>query len=93
MAAFFVPAALAVRSRIQRSDLLELQREAAIVASRIVPSGEIDLSAIEPAIEQGHDLAVYDREGRLVDGQGPATADPIVRTGTQRRLRRGLRRR
>ncbi len=83
VAAFFVPAALAVRSRIQRSDLLELQREAAIVASRIPPSGAIDLTAIESAIKRGNDLAVYDRDGRLVEGRGPETADPIVRTGTR----------
>ena len=40
--AFFVPAALAIRSRIQRGDLLELQREASIVASRIPRPATID---------------------------------------------------
>jgi len=82
VAAFFVPAAVAIRSRIERSDLLELQREAAIVASRIPPFGAIDLRAIEEVMERGDDLALYDRDGQLVQGVGPAVADPVVRSGT-----------
>jgi signal transduction histidine kinase len=89
VAAFFVPAALAVRSRIQRRDLLELQREAAIVASRIPPSGPIDLSSIEDVIDPGHDLAVYDRDG-LVEGRGPSTADAVVRDSASGVFAEGL---
>jgi signal transduction histidine kinase len=79
--AFFVPAMLAIRSRIQRSELLELQREASIVASRIPASGPIDLGAIAGAIDADHDLAVYGPDGVLVAGDGPQSADEIVRVG------------
>ncbi len=77
--AFFVPTPLSVRNAVQREDLLELQRETAIVASRVPPSGPIDLAAAEAVIERGQEVAVYDREGRLVEGAGPAVADEPVR--------------
>jgi signal transduction histidine kinase len=79
--AFFIPAALAIRSRVQRSELLELQREAAIVASQISSSGPFDLETIGRSIDAGHDLAVYRPDGTLVAGEGPAQADEIVRIG------------
>ena len=60
--AFFVPAALAVRSGIQRSDLLELQREASIVATRLRAAGA-DRSASTTSLERGHDFGVYDADG------------------------------
>ncbi len=81
VAAFFVPAAVAIRSRIQRNDLLELQREAAIVASRVPAAGSIDLAAFADVVESGHSLAVYDRSGDLIEGDGPAQADDLVRRG------------
>jgi methyl-accepting chemotaxis protein len=77
--AVFIPAALAIRSRIQRGDLLELQREAAMVASDIAPTGPIDVEALAGRIDSGHDLAMYDQRGQLVAGEGPAIADrPVV---------------
>lgn len=76
--AFFVPATLAVRSRIQRSDLLELQREASTVATRI-GDGPVDLTAMDALLDRGHALAAYDAGGRLVAGVGPAAADAVVR--------------
>ncbi len=82
VAAFFVPSAIAIRSRIQRSELLELQREASIVATEIATAGVVDLESIEADINQHHDLAVYDTAGNLVAGQGPPRADSIVRVGT-----------
>ena len=76
--AFLVPTALALRSTVRHSDLLELQREAAIVASRIGPSDLVDVSALEHLIDPDHDLAFYNGSGHLVDGNGPATADAIA---------------
>ena len=60
--AFFVPAAIAVRSRIQRSDLLELQREAASSATRVEQSTRS--AARRRAASGGHDFGVYDVDGR-----------------------------
>ena len=76
--AFLVPTALALRSTVRHSDLLELQREAAIVASRIGPADVIDVDTLEQLIDPDHDLAFYDSAGRLVDGRGPARADAIA---------------
>jgi signal transduction histidine kinase len=75
--AFFVPAMLAVRSRIQRSDLLELQREGAIVAGSITPGDPIDVAGLEDAIDRA-ELGVYDAAGELVAGSGPARPDDVV---------------
>ncbi len=77
--AVFIPAALAIRGRIQRGDLLELQREAAVVANEVAPSGPIDMDALAGRIKSAHNLALYDDLGRLVSGAGPAIADrPVV---------------
>lgn len=76
--AFLVPTALALRSTVRHSDLLELQREAAIVASRIQPSDRVDANDLARLIDPDHDLAFYDSSGRLVAGEGPATADDIA---------------
>ena len=76
--AFFVPAALAIRSRIQRGDLLELQREASIVASRIPATGPVDTTALTDTIRAGHEVAFYDGSGDVVDGQGPPAPDEFV---------------
>jgi len=81
--AFFIPASLAMRSRIQRGELLELQREASIVASRISSSGSVDLVTISRAIDPDHVLALYGPDGTLVAGDGPAQADDVVRDGLE----------
>ena len=75
----FIPAALAIRSRIQRGDVLELQREAAIVANEVTPSGPIDVDELAQRINSDHDLALYDELGRRVAGEGPEIGDrPVV---------------
>jgi signal transduction histidine kinase len=73
--AFLIPAALAVRSRIQRSDLLELQREATIVATRLEQSPQ---PSIDDVLKRGHGFGVYGIDGALVEGSGPAIADRLV---------------
>ncbi len=81
--AFFVPAMLAMRSRIQRNELLQVQREASIIATGMPPSGPIDVGAVKGAIDPDHDLAFYDITGALVLGNGPGTPDRIVRLGLE----------
>ena len=78
VAAFFVPAALAIRNARERGDLLELQREASVVASRVPATGPIDESALEPLVDSSHPLALYGPDGVRVEGVGPSTADHIV---------------
>jgi hypothetical protein len=88
--AFFIPAALAIRSRIQRGDLLELQREASIVASRIPASGRVDTTELVDTIEPGHEVAFYDGTGRLLDGQGPPAPDEFVAAARRGQFAEGL---
>jgi signal transduction histidine kinase len=88
--AFFIPAALAIRSRIQRGDLLELQREASIVASRIPASGRFDTTDLDGTIEAGHEVAFYDGSGELVEGQGPPAPDEFVATALRGQFAEGL---
>jgi signal transduction histidine kinase len=80
--AFFVPATLSIRSRIQRSDLLELQREASIVATDVAQSGNVPSeSTLDQSLRPGHELAVYRvGDGTKVVGEGPAVADDLVRS-------------
>lgn len=82
VAALFVPAARAIRSAHERGDLLALQREAAIVAARIPPTGDLDDVALRPIVDSSHRLGLYDSTGRLVSGVGPDPGDELVRTGT-----------
>ena len=81
VAAFFVPAALAIRSSQEREELLELQREASIVAGRVSPAGPIDTSVLEPIVDTDHQLGLYDRDGTLLGGTGPEPPDRIVQLG------------
>lgn len=79
ISAFSVPAALAIRSAQQRGELLELQREASIVANRIPASGPIDASVLQPVSSAEHRLGLYAPDGTLLGGTGPSLADQIVR--------------
>lgn len=85
--AFFVPAALSIRSGQerqselqQRRDELELQREASVVATRIADEG-LSTGILEP-IDPDHQIGLYGPGGRLLAGSGPAVAtDEITRVG------------
>jgi signal transduction histidine kinase len=74
--AFLVPAAFAVRSGIQRRDLLELQREATIVAIRLE---QPDRPPVDDVLERGHGYSVYETDGTRREGSGPPIADDPVR--------------
>ena len=81
VAAFFVPAALAIRSTQEREELLELQREASIVAGRVPSFGAIDTDVLQPIVDEDHLLGLYDRDGTLLGGHGPEPPDRIVELG------------
>jgi signal transduction histidine kinase len=76
--AFFVPAMLAIRSGIQRQDLLSLQRDASVVAGRIERDTPIVFQDLLSAVRPGHDLAIYEGNGQLRFGSGPELADHVV---------------
>jgi signal transduction histidine kinase len=76
--AFFIPAALAIHSARDRGELLELQREASVVASRVPSVGPIDASVLDPVGDSTHPLALYGPDGKLLGGVGPSIADPIT---------------
>lgn len=77
--AFFVPAALAIRNSQRRGELLELQREASIVANRLTELQVDDGAELQEIIDAHHPLALYSTGGRLLIGTGPETPDRIVR--------------
>lgn len=79
--AFFVPAALAIWNAQQRGELLALQREASIAASRVPPSGDpLADGALDPVDGSAHHLALYRPDGTLLAGDGPTRPDPVVST-------------
>lgn len=88
--AFFVPAALAIRSAQEREDLLELQREASVVASHVPAFGPIDETALEPIISSEHRLGLYAADGSLIGGIGPSSADRIVEIALAGNFAEGL---
>jgi signal transduction histidine kinase len=76
---FFIPAALAIVTSTRRGDSLDVQRDAAIVASRIPQSATIDVAALQEFVGDSRRVGVYDAAG-FVDGIGPAAPDEMVRT-------------
>lgn len=85
--AFFVPAALAIRSTQQRQDELqerqdelELQREASVVATRVADEG-LSPEILQP-INPDHAIGLYGPRGNLLAGSGPRVAtDEITLAG------------
>jgi signal transduction histidine kinase len=79
VAAFFVPAALAIRSAQRRGELLELQREAAKVANQLsVLDRSDDVTALQPITSSNFRLGLYAIDGHLIGGIGPPRADTVV---------------
>ena len=76
--AFFVPAAFAIRNSQRRGELLELQREASIVANRLAELAVDDDEELLSILDAHHPLALYSVDGRLLVGTGPAVPDRIV---------------
>lgn len=81
--AFFVPAAMAIRSAQQRQELLELQREASVVATKVATSSRIDESILDP-VDPEHRIGLYGPGGQRIAGEGPDIAADVI---TQQGLR------
>jgi signal transduction histidine kinase len=78
IAVFFVPAALAIRSARERGELLELQREASVVASQLGGIEPVDPAVLESAVNPSHRIALYGTDGRFLAGSGPASGGRVV---------------
>lgn len=78
--ALVIPTALAIQSRNLHASRLELQQEASMVASSLLPDEPLAIASASP-IDNGqhHHVALYRADGTLIDGEGPATADLAVR--------------
>lgn len=79
---FGFPLALAVRSRAIDQTELELQRAATFAAASL-PSDLAQEAVDLPRVESSLSLSVYDASGQRVAGEGPPTADPLVRAALE----------
>lgn len=77
--AFFVPASVAIHNAQKRGELLELQREASIVANKVASLGVNDNQELQTILAAHHPLALYSSDGQLLVGTGPSVPDRIVR--------------
>ncbi|MEZ5219094.1 MAG: HAMP domain-containing protein [Ilumatobacteraceae bacterium] len=77
--ALLVPASLAVHSRNLHASRLELQREASMMASSILPDEPLSIASVEE-VDNGqiHDVGIYNQRGFLVGGEGPNVGDDAV---------------
>lgn len=95
VAGFGLPLALSVRARNYDDALLTLSEEAATAAVAVPGSFERDNDLPElPDPAANVNVALYDKVGRRVLGEGPASADvhvaEVLRTGSARRSRADL---
>jgi signal transduction histidine kinase len=74
-----VPASVAIHNAQRRGELLELQREASIVANRLANLGVNDAEELQAILAAHHPLALYSTDGQLLVGAGPGAPDRIVR--------------
>jgi signal transduction histidine kinase len=81
--AFFVPASVAIHNAQRRGALLELQREASIVANRLANLEVNDDAELQAILAAHHPLALYSTGGQLLVGTGPTAPDRIVRLAIQ----------
>ena len=89
IATFFVPAALAIRSSTRRGDLLDLERDAAIVANHVPPEGPIDVDGVDRLVGPHRRIGFYGSDGRLIEGSGPAHGDDVVDAALDGRFAEG----
>lgn len=76
VATFFVPAAVAIRSRDAQSERLDVQREAAVAVAAIDPAHPADA---ELPVAPGHQYGLYDDDLERIAGDGPTIGDEPVR--------------
>lgn len=72
--AFFVPTAVAIRNAQQRQGLLELQREASVVATKVATSDRLTNDLLDP-IDPQHRIGLYGPGGQRLAGDGPDVAN------------------
>ena len=76
---FAVPLGIAVADTYNNAARLGLQREATAATTQVPASFPTSGDPVElPAADDGTTLALYDKQGHLLTGSGPPTADPIV---------------
>jgi signal transduction histidine kinase len=79
IAAFAVPTWLALRSLQSHTTQLELEQEAFVAAATLSPEEPLLISSMQPVpSDERHHLALYATDGGLLDGRGPASAEPAV---------------
>lgn len=77
--AFAIPATLALRSLQTHATQLELEQEAFVAAATLAPDEPLLVSSMRTVPSQErHTMALYGGDGRLIDGQGPTAAEPVV---------------
>jgi signal transduction histidine kinase len=84
-----VPASIAVRRALERGDLLDVQRDASVVVSRLPARGPIDVDALGAELGADRRLGVYSGDGALIAGVGPPVADDVVTRGLEGRVAEG----
>lgn len=78
--AFYVPAAIAIERAHERGELLELQREASILASQLTTVDPTDdAAAMQLLAASEHRFGLYSIDGTRLAGVGPTGADEFVR--------------
>jgi signal transduction histidine kinase len=87
---FGVPLAIVVDRRIHDDAVIELERAASAAAVALPPGLDTAGPIRLPPTESGIRLAVYDRAGRLVTGDGPAVADTVVAATADGRVHDGV---
>jgi signal transduction histidine kinase len=77
--AFFVPASIAIHNAQKRGELLELEREAFIVAGRLANLQVNDNQELREILSSSrHPISLYSVAGQRLFGTGPTQPDRIV---------------
>ncbi|MEO6125378.1 MAG: HAMP domain-containing sensor histidine kinase [Ilumatobacteraceae bacterium] len=77
---FGIPLAIMVDRLVEEDATLRIERQAVLAAREVPADFATSADPVElPSGKDGVSLAFYDRNGTLVTGQGPATADDSVR--------------
>ncbi len=79
ISAFAIPATLALQSLQRHASALELEQEAFIAAATLGSTEPLVITSMQPVdSDEPHLLALYAPNGTLIDGDGPAYAEPEI---------------
>jgi signal transduction histidine kinase len=74
-----IPLAIVAQRQILDAEVVELQAKAAQTLTEIaIPLDQRDLAKVAHEPDQPPPFTVYDADGRLIFGNGPAAAEPVV---------------